>query len=182
MRNLVVLLVSLCSSLSTQAETPQVDRIDIIEAGIYQANVERVEEVKGTINGRLDILSDINIIEITTTIPACVGTLFGIKFNVVGAPKYATVPLTMVLRLPPQGLRDPKAGETYFRSEYVSGGIISDNRYVGYSFDQDWEAVPGTWTFEIWYQDRKLAEQSFTVVSPERIGNKRSCGLCCPGW
>ena len=181
MRIIGALLFLLCSSFSVHAEATKVDRIEIVEMGIYQADVERVEEVKGTIRGRLDILSDLKTIEITTTIPACVGTMFGIRFNVIGTPKGASVPLTMVLRLPSQGLRDPRTGETYFRSEYVASEMISDSGYVGYGFDQNWEAVPGTWTFEIWYQDQKMAEQSFAVVSPERIGKKRSCGLCCFG-
>jgi Domain of unknown function (DUF3859) len=38
---------------------------------------------------------------------------------------------------------------------------------LGYGFDNAWEIVPGVWTEQIWYQDRKLAEQTFTVSGPE---------------
>jgi hypothetical protein len=38
---------------------------------------------------------------------------------------------------------------------------------LGYGFDNDWEIVPGVWTEQIWYQDRTLAERSFTVSEPE---------------
>jgi hypothetical protein len=38
---------------------------------------------------------------------------------------------------------------------------------LGYGFDNAWEIVPGVWTEQIWYQDRMLAERSFTVSKPE---------------
>ena len=39
---------------------------------------------------------------------------------------------------------------------------------LGYGFDNAWEIVPGVWTEEIWYQDRMLAERTFTVSKTER--------------
>jgi Domain of unknown function (DUF3859) len=39
---------------------------------------------------------------------------------------------------------------------------------LGYGFDNAWEIVPGIWTEQIWYQDRMLAERTFTVSKPER--------------
>ena len=39
---------------------------------------------------------------------------------------------------------------------------------LGYGFDNAWEIVPGVWTEQIWYQDRMLAERTFTVSKPER--------------
>jgi hypothetical protein len=33
-----------------------------------------------------------------------------------------------------------------------------------YTFEHDWELLPGVWTFQIWYQGRLLAEEKFTVV------------------
>ena len=43
---------------------------------------------------------------------------------------------------------------------------IGPTQYKGYKIAQDWQAVPGVWTFQIWYQNRKLAEQSFTLTKP----------------
>ena len=39
---------------------------------------------------------------------------------------------------------------------------------LGYGFENAWEIVPGVWTEQIWYQDRMLAERTFTVSRPER--------------
>ena len=41
--------------------------------------------------------------------------------------------------------------------------VIRADSYSGYSFDDPWEIVPGTWRFEIWLGGRKMAEQSFNV-------------------
>ena len=41
--------------------------------------------------------------------------------------------------------------------------VIRADSYSGYSFDDPWEIVPGTWRFEIRLGGRKMAEQSFNV-------------------
>lgn len=37
---------------------------------------------------------------------------------------------------------------------------------VGFSFDNPWELVPGTWTFSVRHGNRALTEQRFEVVAP----------------
>jgi hypothetical protein len=44
------------------------------------------------------------------------------------------------------------------------GGEIGRVFYESYHFDHDWEMVPGAWSFEIWYDGRKLTEQKLTVT------------------
>ena len=41
------------------------------------------------------------------------------------------------------------------------------NGLVGFSFDEPWELVPGTWTFQVLLGDKVLAECVFHVVPPE---------------
>ena len=38
--------------------------------------------------------------------------------------------------------------------------------FAGYSFDELWEMVPGTWTFAVLSGDTVLAERHFEVVVP----------------
>jgi hypothetical protein len=40
---------------------------------------------------------------------------------------------------------------------------IGETLYLGYGFENEWEIVPGTWTFAVSYQGKELAKQSFTV-------------------
>lgn len=67
---------------------------------------------------------------------------------------------------PSPGLRNPATGKTNIRGEYSEQKKLGTETLQGYGFEEDWELVPGTWTFEIWQDGRKLAEQSFTVVKP----------------
>ena len=71
-----------------------------------------------------------------------------------------------IVRFPPPGLRDPGRGKSFAWFEYDRVTKIGSGAFSTYGFDYDWEKVPGTWTFEYWYGDRKLAEQAFTVATP----------------
>jgi hypothetical protein len=101
-------------------------------------------------------------------VPATVGTRFGIEFRVDGAPEGEPVTLYMALSFPPQGLRNPNTGVmlhgTRLAFPHVKIGALT---LLGYGFDNSWEIVPGTWTEQIWYKDRMLAERTFTVTVAE---------------
>ena len=108
--------------------------------------------------------SDLKLASSTTTVPAQIGTKFGVRYRVVGSPERASVKLTAILRFPGEGLRNPKTGERITQDVTQWTRNIGAVTYNGYSFDEGWELVPGTWTYEIWHDKRKLAEQRFTVV------------------
>jgi hypothetical protein len=54
--------------------------------------------------------------------------------------------------------------ELQAQSEYDHSTQIGIAAYKSYSLRHEWEVVPGNWTIQIWYGDRKLAEQTFTLV------------------
>jgi hypothetical protein len=64
-------------------------------------------------------------------------------------------------------------------SDYMIVNNIGATSYRGVQFEYDWELLPGIWTFEFWYKDRRLAAQSFTLArSPSaqrRMWSGRSC-------
>jgi hypothetical protein len=39
--------------------------------------------------------------------------------------------------------------------------------FDGYGFNEDYELVEGDWTFQIWYQDKKLIERKFVSYRPD---------------
>jgi hypothetical protein len=61
-------------------------------------------------------------------------------------------------------MRNPKTGDTTMMEAHSDEEKIGAVAYNGYTFDEDWELVPGTWIFEVWEGDRKLASQSFDVI------------------
>ena len=75
----------------------------------------------------------------------------------------AEVPLDFVIVYPAPGLVDPAEPQPLLESRYSRNKKIGETVYLGYGFENDWEIVPGEWSFEIWFEGRKLASQSFTV-------------------
>ncbi len=170
MRLAAAALLLWCGAIGAHAQAPapapRVDGVVIFERGIYRADVIRRQDAPGTPTGDISVVDGMKIVSYATMVPAKLGTRFGVRFRIVGFPMGTTIELAMVTRLPKEGLRNPKTGETILRSEYVAKHQIGDVSYRDFAFDEEWELVPGVWTFEILYQGRKLAEQAFTVVKP----------------
>ena len=81
----------------------------------------------------------------------------------------AWVDLRRVLKHPAMTLPD---GSVSTGSDYVMKGKVrvTANQaiaYTGYGLDEDYEMVEGDWVFEIWYQGKKLVEQTFTTYWPD---------------
>jgi Domain of unknown function (DUF3859) len=162
----VVLFLTL-GVVDANAQSPRIDRIEIYEPGIYQGAVADKQDVPSLAAGAFATMTDFKLSQSTTTIPARLGTRFGYKYKIFGEPVGATVNLQFVGIYPAPGIRNPQTQKAMLRDEVVEAKkIFVTSNYDGYSLDNDWEVVPGVWVFQIWYQGRKLAEQSFTVVKP----------------
>jgi hypothetical protein len=141
---------------SAVAQTPRIERVDVVEAAIY-----RTREEGGVLHAEL--------VQAATLIPARLGTAFGFKYVVVGPPAGTQVPLRLVTHYPDPGIRDPASRDpARRRSEEVVFVRAGESLVYGFRFGQAWEAVPGPWLFELWDGNRKLAEQAFTVVAEPR--------------
>jgi hypothetical protein len=70
----------------------------------------------------------------------------------------------VVALFPPPGLRDPAAKQPMLQAAYDRSDAIGKNGFLSYTFEDEWELVPGVWTLQIWNAGRKLAEQKFTVI------------------
>ena len=144
----------------------KVDRIDIVESGIYRAETATIETAPGTATRQRNILSETRLIDSTTRIEAKLGVHFGMRYRVVGRPSLATVKLTSVTLYPAPGLKNPKSAKIQARGEHSLFATIGQINYRGYVFEHDWELVAGAWTFELWDGQRRLASQVFNVVKP----------------
>jgi len=144
----------------------KVDRIEIVETGVYRAETAGIEAAPGTATRQRNLLTDTRLLAPTTRIEAKIGVHFGMRYRVVGSPSLASVKLVSVTHYPAPGLKNPKAAGIQTRGEHPLFATISQLNYRGYMFENDWELVAGTWTFELWDGDRKLASQAFDVVKP----------------
>jgi len=156
------LLLALTAAAEARAES--VDRIEIVEWGIFQH--EDGDQVQHPLSpmGTMTYARNDRLQQVTTTIPALVGMKFGIRYKVVGSPQAANVRLKHITRFPKEGVTNPGSGKTFSHSEYHTNAMVGEVTYRGYSFDRDWEVVPGPWTMEIWHDGRKLAEKTFMVT------------------
>jgi hypothetical protein len=163
-RLMLLLLVLTFSCIGAHAQAPQADHIDIGEYGLYTTAASGEVVAPGTTTGATTQLNNIQHLVTTRTVPAQLGVHFGFRYTVAGTPAGDSVRLHMVTIFPSPGLRQPGNPQPQLRSEYDTARAIGSQLYRDYSFEHDWELVPGIWTFQIWYQGRMLAEQKFTVV------------------
>ncbi|HEX3403772.1 MAG TPA: DUF3859 domain-containing protein [Acetobacteraceae bacterium] len=166
MKIMLSLLLLTFSFVSACAQAEHIDRIDIVDYGTYTARTEGHLTAPGTAAGRWSTLGNIQHAMTTQTVPAQLGTRFGFSYVVVGEPQGMLVSLHVVTIYPSPGLNNPANPPARERDEYDRAVHVGEELYTGYRFDHDWEVVPGTWTFQLWYEGRMAAEQKFTIVSP----------------
>jgi hypothetical protein len=167
MRLLFVALVLALFSTAGQAQDVSIGRVDIVESGLY-----RVQQTGEIIQNENTAMGDIRpaaahkILKLTTIVPGKKGVSFGVRFIVRGKPEGAITKITFITKYPPQGLRNPDTGRTSHESNFEWPVEIGKTDSRTYSFDSAWEAQPGEWALEFWYQGKKLGGQTFTVVAP----------------
>lgn len=95
-------------------------------------------------------------------IPARLRAAMAVEYFVVGGPTGKTVTLEMRTIHPP--LTNPATGETTRVSRWFTAVPKNFKQWRAYTFEYDWEVVPGEWTFEFWYDGQFVTQQVFNVV------------------
>lgn len=173
-----ILAVGLLLTSLTAVCAQVVQSIEITEYGIYKTDTESSTAAPGTASGKIEEVSNIKLLEATTTVPAKVGVEFGFRYKIVGQPNAATnaqtgatiagqasgvVNLKNVTHIPAPGIRNPQTKNVTLTSVFSQDHRVGEELYRLYRFTDPWEVVPGLWTLEIWDGDRKLASQAFLV-------------------
>ncbi|MEE9256792.1 MAG: DUF3859 domain-containing protein [bacterium] len=143
------------------ARSAEVSGIDIIEVGIFKVEVVETESLPGTVAGRINIVKTESLIKQTNWIPAERGISFGFRYALTGSQIGVKVTVTMITKTP--GLKAPGKRGVTFEGRRVLSRVIGREYYWGYSFEEDWEMVPGAWAFQIFYKDKMLSEITFNV-------------------
>ena len=165
MRATLAFVVFLAGVSTAAAQADRIDGADITQCGIYEHKVTGTENASTTATGMVRNVT-YRFVSETTSVPARRDVGFGFEYRIVGTPNGAKVPIRNVTIFPEGGVRNPKTGQTFLRSEYVSDRVIGEPILKGYTLDNDWEIVPGTWTFQVWFGDKMLAEKVFTLTRP----------------
>ncbi len=159
-RWLICVLVVL---LAGRAIAADVTAIEIVESGLYRARTTGHIPAPLAVNGQAQTIVDIEFYSPTAKVPARQGIRFGTRFRVVGTPADQSVVLRSVWRIPEPGIQNPETGIVYRQSiaEFTTSTGALTMR--GFSFAHPWQIRCGEWTQELWFGDRKLLSQTFTV-------------------
>lgn len=159
-----VLAVLFILALAIAAQAAEVKEAKILDYGLVKETaVQEVEPQENGLSKEIVKLEDVQFLERTDTVPAKAGTEFGFMMQLEGEPKGEAVDLVFLLITP--GLQTPK-GKVY-KSEFVENNHIGDKLYIGYNLNKDWELAPGSWTYLVFFEGRKLLERSFTVKAAQ---------------
>jgi hypothetical protein len=98
---------------------------------------------------------------------------FGFRVRMPNLPPPLTMRTTIEIEHPlwtrPDGLKGTR--------ERFPSVLSSQWGYTGYSLDESWTMVPGTWRFTVYLDDRVLARQSFELtVEPGQVFPAGGCG------
>ena len=171
MRSVVVVIFVLAAvGGAAAAQAAAIDGITITNAGTYTAQTTSAPAQAGQQSPTGTVGTDTawHFVSQKADVPGTVGAQFGIEFRIDGKPAGEDVTLHVVLTFPPQGIRNPNTGDVLHEAKIAFPNMrIGALCVLGYGFDNAWEIVPGTWTEQIWYRDRMLAERSFTVGKTE---------------
>jgi hypothetical protein len=149
-----------------RGEAPaRIDRVDIVDKGIYTAEILEIIPDPQSATGTRERIGNVALQLDTTTIPRIKHTHFGFRYSLKGAPAGATVVLKIVIIYPDSGQRGHRTGATHYRDEFMLTQPIADGPFsCANRIDAD--TALGLWKFQVWIDQRMLAEQTFNVVRP----------------
>jgi hypothetical protein len=166
MKPLVPILFALfligCASRSATVRNAQIAAYGTFE----KLNSTGIRPAPGSLQGKAETVAAATLVEQTTEIHASAGKSFGVRVRFIGTPAGGAVAFTVKCLHPK--LTDPESGRSSESDQWENVGLIGDEGYVGYTFEKDWEMVPGTWTIQIFVGPKLIAEKSFSVTSEAR--------------
>ncbi len=164
-KNALLLSLLLVVAASADAQTAKVDKITIVDFGIYHLN--GVNTDKGFVPVADVRRAQVSLLSQTHDIPAKIGTKFGFRFQLSGTPTDKEAHIKHIVFYPPPGMKDPSLPQPRTQGVYETDLMIGITHTRLFSFDKDWEMVPGVWTFQVFNDDKMIAEQKFTVVATQ---------------
>jgi uncharacterized protein DUF3859 len=161
-----VLFLAAFSGLADQADAAEITHVELLWFGTYTVQKSR-EVADGTAPGNARLLSLAPTLQKKThVIPAQLGTRFGVSVVFRGSPDRGRVAYRRMWRFPSKGLFDPTRGQVVTEWSQDAACLINVPCLVGYVLENNWEAVSGKWTIEVWANETLMLSQAFNVVPP----------------
>jgi hypothetical protein len=135
--------------------------VEILQYGLFRAEIVSKQSDAGGV-AMHNIVDNICHLATTRTVPMQVGVHFGVRYKVTGPVAGERVLLKKLIRYPVVMTPPSPARPSSMVSNFVELRV-GTTTYTEYALEQPWELAPGTWTFQFFERDRKLAEFSFIV-------------------
>lgn len=139
-------------------------RYQPLASGVFRVNVGESQPLPSAASPLYHFVSEFELIEQTRLIPARPGLVFGATYLISSADFGAYIPMTMVTRFPPGGLLADN-GMTFAFDRLPCDVENGKTSFQCYSFDHDFEMVPGEWHLELWCKEQIVADHAFTVTA-----------------
>lgn len=149
--------------LLSAAKADHVDRVIVVEAGLYNVRIVPRSELPHDFTVA-HIVRTATLRQRTTIVPGRVGIWFGVRYRLDGSPNGVAVPLRLVTSFPSPGIRYPGTSRVHSHTESTVHRHVGAVAYRGFHFDHTAEIVPGLWVFEFWWGSRKVGDQRFCVI------------------
>jgi len=154
-------------SVKAKKKKPQkpLKEFEIVRYGIYHIEFTG-ETIKDSVAKKEEqkVIKDYKLLQQTVNIPAEIGTFFGFEYKLNGKQPGKKVLLTLHNNFP--GLKDPGKEKVLEASETIEEATIGETQLVAFDFREDWELVPGKWTFRLLKDGKLLGEKTFIVRRP----------------
>ena len=153
--------------MTVRAQPASVTGAEITWYGVYQAEQAKVQQEVGALGGKRRISRD--VIRPTANsdrIPIADNTRFGFGYRVTGAPAGASVKITVKQQMPPPGALNTVTGRRTTSGQVETNAKIGAGLFTGWVIGKASATPAGNWTFEIWYEGRKLTGKTFTLYRP----------------
>ena len=149
--------------------TDSIDQIraEIYDFGIYELQVKEIiiQDASNTAGYRSHVKSVKDIVhkEQTETIPLVKDILFGYRIRLHGIPEGYSVIVDVRYRHPPIIGKNGKESLGFTNTGMIKAVNGKYESGVMYRLSEDYEIVPGEWTFDVIYQGKVIATKTFTT-------------------
>ncbi|MES9994932.1 DUF3859 domain-containing protein [Desulfovibrio aminophilus] len=133
----------------------------IVEFGVYDVVSSPVDQ-SGAVSGTANAVRGLRLLQGTDRVPARVGVNFGMRFQLIGSAAAYPIETRVVY---PKAMVNPETGRSA-TVETFGAEIKPGPNYHGFTFEHEWELLPGVWRFQIYSRGRLLLEKAFTVYRP----------------
>ena len=141
----------------------KIEKVNLLAHGIIdKSELDNTEEYSlDSPTGYYIRTADVDVIEQTQKIKPEVGTIFGIKYEIVGVSGGAA---NFQCKIHHPQLISPESGVVFNESNENKSNYLNEENFDFYEFEECWEIKEGIWKFVIQQDETILLEKEFQII------------------